>query len=253
VFPSDTSNPNFPSVLYNGMIAPLQPFGIKGVIWYQGENNAGRAYQYRTLLPSLISDWRSHWGEGAFPFFIVQLANWQVPPSSPGDDAWAELREAQFLTAQRTQNSGIATAVDIGDPNDIHPKNKQEVGRRLALVALAKTYGQSIEYSGPVYSSFKIEGSSIRVTFKHADSGLSAKADAPLSGFAIAGADKKFVWADASIDGQTVVVSSAGVPAPVSVRYAWAIDPTISLYNKAGLPALPFRTDNWPGVTYNNK
>ena len=253
LFPSDPTNPNFPSVLYNGMISPIQTFGIKGVIWYQGENNVGRAYQYRTLLPAMIGDWRQHWGQGAFPFYIVQLAGLGAPAVQPGDDNWAELREAQLMTAEHTQNSGLALAVDVGDPNDIHPKNKQEVGRRLSLVALAKTYGQNIEYSGPAYKSYKVEAGSVRLSFTHLGGGLTAKDNAPLTGFAIAGSDRKFVWADAKIDGDTVVVSSAQVPAPVAVRYAWSIDPAISLYNQAGLPASPFRTDDWPGITFGNK
>ena len=253
VFPSDVHNQNFPSVLYNGMIAPIQTFGIRGAIWYQGENNASRAYQYRALLPAMIGDWRQHWGEGPCPFYIVQLANFRPPSEQPGDDEWAELREAQLMTAEHTPNSGIALAVDIGDANNIHPKNKQEVGRRLSLVALAKTYGQAIEYSGPVYRAYKVEAGAIRIAFTHLGGGLVAKDGAALTGFAVAGADHKFVWGDAKIDGDTVVVSSAQVPSPVAVRYAWSINPAVSLYNQAGLPAPPFRTDDWPGITYNNK
>lgn len=252
ITPMDPANPSFPTVLYNGMISPIAGFGIKGVIWYQGENNAGRAYQYRTLLPTLIADWRQHWGEGAFPFYIVQLANWQTPSAQPGEDNWAELREAQFLTAAHVQNSGLAVTIDIGDPNDIHPKNKQEVGRRLSLVALAKSYGEKISYSGPVYKSMKVESASIRLYFTDLEGGLVAKGGS-LTGFAIAGSDRKFVWADAKIDGNTVVVSSQTVAAPTEVRYAWSINPVCDLYNEAGLPAVPFRTDNWPGITFGVK
>ena len=239
---------NTPTTLFNGMVNPLIPFGIKGAIWYQGEANAGRAYQYRTLLPAMIGDWRTRWGEGNFPFYIVQLANW-----APGGDSWPELQEAQWLTAKNVPNVGIATAIDIGDAIDIHPKNKQEVGRRLALVAEAQAFGEKVEDSGPLYKAMTVDGGAIRLTFTHLGGGLTAKNAAPLTGFTIAGADRKFVPADARIDGDAVAVSSALVPSPVAVRYAWAADPAISLYNKANLPALPFRTDDWPGVTVNNK
>jgi sialate O-acetylesterase len=238
---------NTPTTLYNGMIAPLIPFGIKGALWYQGETNAGRAYQYRTLLPTMIGDWRARWGEGNFPFYIVQLANW-----APGGESWAELREAQWLTAKNVPNAGIATAIDIGDTTDIHPKNKQEVGRRLALVAEAQA-GEKVEDSGPLYKAMTVDGGAIRLTFDHLGGGLTAKAGGPLTGFTLAGADRKFVPANARIDGDSIVVSSLQVTAPVAVRYAWAADPAVSLYNKAGLPALPFRTDDWPGVTVNNR
>jgi sialate O-acetylesterase len=235
------NNPNGATVLYNGMIAPLVPFGIRGAIWYQGESNAGRAQQYRTLLPTMIRDWRSRFGVGDFPFYIVQLANFQATEAQPTDPPWAYLREAQMLTAQNVPNSGLASAIDIGEAGDIHPKNKQDVGRRLALNALALTYKQPIEYSGPRYRSMKIEGDAVRLTFDHA-AGMTAKGGT-LQGFAIAGADKKFVWADAKIEGNTVVVSSPQVKQPAAVRYAWANNPVANLYNAAGLPALPFRTD----------
>ncbi len=231
------SNPNVVSVLYNGMIAPLVPFGIKGALWYQGESNAGRAQQYQTLLPTLIKDWRTRFGVGNFPFLLVQLAGFQ-----PGD-VWPELREAQMMTAVHVPNVGIATAIDIGDQTDIHPKNKQEVGRRLALVAEAKVYGGKGEYSGPVYKSMQVEGRTIRLTFAHLGDGLMAKDGNPLTSFTIAGKDANFVAANARIEGATVVVSSPQVPTPVAVRYAWAGYPETSLYNKAGLPAFPFRTD----------
>ncbi|HEX8235788.1 MAG TPA: sialate O-acetylesterase [Abditibacteriaceae bacterium] len=243
------NNPNGVTVLYNGMIAPLVPFGIKGAIWYQGESNAGRGQQYRTLLPTMIRDWRSRFGVGDFPFYIVQLANFMATEAQPSDPAWAYLREAQMLTAQTVPNAGIATAIDIGEAGDIHPKNKQDVGRRLALNALALTYKQPVEYSGPLYRSMKIEGDAVRLTFSHAASmtagggTLQGFAIPTLQGFAIAGADKKFVWANARIEGNTVVVSSPQVKQPVAVRYAWANNPVANLYNAAGLPALPFRTD----------
>jgi sialate O-acetylesterase len=245
------NNPNFPTVLYNGMISPLLQFGIKGAIWYQGESNAGRAYQYRTLLPTMIRDWRSRWGVGEFPFFIVQLANFMQTDPEPKDDAWPELREAQYLTTQAVPNAGLAVTIDIGDAADIHPKDKQDVGKRLALAALGIAYKKPIEYSGPVYKSMKVEGDKVQLQFSHLGGGLEARGG-ELKGFAIAGADRKFVWADARIDGDSVVVSSPQVKQPVAVRYAWANNPVCNLYNKTDLPAVPFRTDTWPGVTANN-
>ncbi|HEY3411996.1 MAG TPA: sialate O-acetylesterase [Armatimonadota bacterium] len=238
-------NVNFPTVLYNGMISPVIPFAIKGAIWYQGEGNAGRAYQYRTLLPTMIGDWRHRWNEGRFPFLIVQLAGFMQRKAEPADDAWAELREAQYLTAATGKNIGIATAVDIGDAGDIHPKNKQEVGRRLALVALARFCGKKVAYSGPEYRSMKIEKGAIRLTFDHVGGGLVAR-DGKTGGFAVAGEDRKFVWADVKVEGDTLVVSAAGVPNPVAVRYAWDANPETSIFNGDGLPLFPFRTDNWP-------
>lgn len=236
-------NPNIPTVLYNGMINPIAPFAIKGAIWYQGESNADRATQYRRLLPTMIGSWRTSFAQGNFPFYIVQLAGYRNPPAQPGNDNWAELREAQWLTARKVPNSGIATAIDIGDQADIHPKNKQEVGRRLALVAEAKTYNKHVEYSGPVFHSMRIEGGTVRVTFDYAE-GLNSK-DNPVKGFALAGADHKWAWANAHIEGNTVVLSSADVPQPVAVRYGWSSFTDANLINAAGLPAFPFRTDNW--------
>jgi sialate O-acetylesterase len=236
-------NPNVTTVLYNAMIAPLVPYGIKGAIWYQGESNASRGQQYQTLLPTLITDWRRQFGQGNFPFYIVQLANFMAPDVEPRDDGWPRLREAQNIAAQRVPNAGVAVTIDIGDEKDIHPRNKQDVGKRLALLALAKDYGQKIEFSGPAYKSMTVQGNSIRLNFDHAQ-GLMAKGD-KLTGFAIAGADKKFVWADARIEGNSIVVSSPQVAAPVAVRYAWGNNPAANLYNGAGLPASPFRTDNW--------
>jgi len=250
--PPDENNPNVVTVLYNGMIAPLLPFAIKGAIWYQGESNADRAGQYRRLLPAMIGDWRARFGVGDFPFYIVQLAAFQATNAEPRENSWAELREAQALTAKNVPNCGLALAIDIGNAADIHPKNKQEVGRRLALNALAKTYGKKVEYSGPWYRSMKVDGDKIRLSFDHVDGGLVAR-DGKLAGFAIAGEDHKFVWADAVIDGQTIVVSSPDVSQPAAVRYAWDINPVCNLYNQAGLPAVPFRTDNWPMITEKSK
>ena len=245
-------NPNISTVLYNGMIAPLLPFAIKGAIWYQGESNAERAYQYRALLPTMIKDWRSRFGVGDFGFHIVSLANYKPVSAAPRDSDWAELREAQAMAAKALPNCGIAMAIDIGDAADIHPRNKQEVGRRLARSALAITYGRNIEWSGPWYRSMETTGNGIRLTFDHAKSGLVAKGD-KVTGFAIAGEDRKFVWADAVIEGTTVLVSSPAVAKPVAVRYGWDANPTCNLSNKEHLPAVPFRTDDWPGVTVENQ
>lgn len=241
-------NPNLPTVLYNGMIQPLVPYAVKGAIWYQGESNAGQAYQYRTLLPTMITSWHKSWGQGAFPFLIVQLAGFMAPPAQPGDDQWAELREAQYMTTKKVAHAGIATAIDIGEQADIHPKNKEEVGRRLALVAESEDYHMKVASSGPVYKSMSVENGAIRLSFDHLEGGLVAK-DGALKGFAIAGDDHKWVWADAKIDGNTVVVSSSKVANPVAVRYSWAAFMDSNLYNQAGLPAFPFRTDNWKGIT----
>lgn len=237
-------NQNFTS-LFNGMINPLIPFGIKGVIWYQGESNAGQAYRYRQLMTLLIDDWRSRWGAGEFPFLMVQLANYgkDKDVAEPGKSQWAELREAQLLTTQNVPNTGMAVTIDIGQGDDIHPRNKQEVGRRLGLYALAATYGRKTEFSGPVYKSFKTEGNQIKIYFDHVGKGLEAKGGA-LKGFAVAGEDGKYKWADAKIEGDVVMVSSADVKNPKNVRYAWQDNPEYAnLYNKAGLPASPFRTD----------
>jgi sialate O-acetylesterase len=230
-----------PSALYNAMIAPFTPYPIRGAIWYQGESNVGRAEEYSVLFPAMIEDWRKAWGIGEFPFLFVQLANFMERKPEPSESAWAELREAQ-MAALRLPNTAMAVAIDIGEANDIHPKNKQDVGKRLALAALAKAYGFKIEYSGPLFERMEIEGNKARIFFTHTGSGLVCKGD-KLLGFAIAGEDKKFVWADAKIEGKTVVVWSDKVQKPVAVRYAWADNPECNLYNKEGLPAVPFRTD----------
>ena len=241
-------NWRLPTVLFNAMIAPIIPFGIRGTIWYQGESNAGRAHQYQTLFPLMIRDWRDRWGQGKFPFLYVQLTSFLERKPEPADDAWAELREAQTMTlAQR--NTGMAVTIDIGDADNIHPRNKQDVGKRLALVARHVAYGETLVYSGPMYRSMQIEGNAIRINFDHCGSGLKTSTDAPLTGFAIAGLDKQFVWANAHIEGDTVVVSSRSVQNPVAVRYAWASNPACNLANAEGLPASPFRTDTWKGIT----
>jgi sialate O-acetylesterase len=251
--PNNVAGRSVSSSLYNGMIAPLVPFAIKGAIWYQGESNAGRHAEYRDLLTTMIRDWRAQWGS-EFAFHIQQLVNNSEPPKDANQRTnWSYLREAQVQLADTVPKCGIAVGIELGEAFSIHPKNKQDVGKRLALVALEKTYGRKIESSGPRYDSMKVEGGAIRVKFTHA-AGLHAKAG-PLQRFAIAGADKKFVWADAKIDpstssglaGDSVVVSSPQVPQPVAVRYAWANNPDgCNLYNSAGLSASPFRTDDWP-------
>jgi sialate O-acetylesterase len=231
------------NVRYNGMIAPILPFSIKGAIWYQGETNVGRGEQYERLMPVLIRDWRTRFGVGDFPFLIVQLANFMDRRDAPTESEWARLREAQLRISQTVPHSGLAVALDIGDAKDIHPKNKQDVGYRLALAALSVAYGRKLEFSGPIYRSMKVEGSAIRLSFDHTGGGLVAKGGAPLIGFAVAGEDGRFVWADAVIEGKEIVVSSPSVRKPVAVRYGWADNPAINLYNGAGLPASPFRTD----------
>jgi len=250
--PTKPGNRLSPSGLYNGMIAPLIPYGICGAIWYQGESNAERAYQYQKLFPALIKNWRNDWRQGDFPFLFVQLANFKAVKPEPSESDWAELREAQLMTLA-LPNTAMAVTIDIGEANDIHPKNKQDVGRRLALWALAKSYGEKLVYSGPVYKSMGVEGNKIILYFDHIGSGLVAGGGEPLKGFATAAADRKFVWAEAKVDGDTIVVSSDKVCQPVAVRYAWADNPVCNLYNKEGLPASPFRTDDWPGITINKK
>lgn len=241
--PPNPNAPNRPSVLFNAMIQPLIPFAIRGAIWYQGESNASRAMQYRTLLPTLITDWRARFGVGDFPFLIVQLANFMPRSEQPEESAWAELREAQTLTTTRLPKVGQALAIDIGDAQDIHPRNKQEVGRRLGLIAETLAYDRQVASSGPRFTGMQVTTNGQAVlSFSHTDGGLQVKGEA-LTGFAICGADKKFVWAQARIMGEQVVVSAAAVPQPVAVRYAWGNNPACTLINGAGLPAVPFRTD----------
>lgn len=284
--PSDPDkSPNSPSVLYNAMIHPLLPFAIKGAIWYQGESNAGRAYEYRTLFPAMIQSWRSAWGYD-FPFYFVQLAPWKVIKDKASESDWAELREAQLLTAERLPRTGMAVITDTTnqatDQRDIHPQNKGPVGERLALAALQTTYGLPIVGLSPVYDGRVVfEGDRAIVHFvqpgmssnrgdtrrgglirnlvrglRRNDSYETVPVAAELvgkgeklTGFAIAGEDRKFVWADATIVGNTVLVSSPEVQHPVAVRFGWADYPVVNLFNKEGLPVSPFRTDDWPGVT----
>lgn len=242
-----------PTGLYNAMIAPVAPYGIAGAIWYQGESNASRAYQYRKLFPAMIRCWRETWGQGDFPFIWVQLANFMKRQPEPGESAWAELREAQTMTLSLPK-TGQAIAIDIGEADDIHPRNKQDVGIRLCLVAQHMHYGdKDVVASGPTYKSMSIKGSQVTLTFTDIGGGLMTRDGLPLAGFAVAGADRKFHWAQAKIVGSTVVVSCDAVENPVAVRYGWADNPNCNLYNAAGLPAGPFRTDNWPGLTVNNR
>ncbi|MBM3493580.1 MAG: sialate O-acetylesterase, partial [Armatimonadetes bacterium] len=240
--PGDPSKPAWdawtPTGLYNGMIAPLVPYAIAGAIWYQGESNASRAYQYRKLFPAMIQCWRDAWGQGDFPFIWVQLANFMKRQADPGDSAWAELREAQTMTLSMP-NTGQALAIDIGEADDIHPRNKQDVGVRLCLQAQHIRYGdKDTVASGPTYKSLSVSGSKATVVFTNIGGGLIARDGLPLAGFAVAGADRKFHWAQARISGSTVVVSSPEVEVPVAVRYGWADNPNCTLYNAAGLPAV---------------
>ena len=233
-----------PTQLHNGMIAPLVPFAIKGAIWYQGESNAGNAMGYRRQFPAMIRNWREDWGY-EFPFLFVQLANFMKRSDQPEESQWAELREAQLMTLSALPKTGMAVIIDIGEADDIHPRNKQDVGHRLAVSAQKVAYGRDAVHSGPIYDSMKVEGDKVRLTFKHTGSGLVAKDGETVNGFAVAGEDRKFVWADAKIDGNSIVVSSKDVSKPVAVRYAWADNPEANLYNTEGLPASPFRTDDW--------
>jgi sialate O-acetylesterase len=238
------------SALYNGMIAPLVPYAIRGVLWYQGEYNTDRAYQYRTLLPVFIHAWRTAWQQPDLPFLIVQLPNLAGDTTGPSAGSqWAELREAQWMTTRTVPKTGMAVTIDIG--GDLHPPDKLPVGQRLFAVARALVYGEkNVVFAGPAYESMRVEGNTIRLHFASQGSALVAKGDT-LKGFAIAGADRTFVWGDARIEGTDILVSSPAIATPVAVRYAWANNPAATLYNAAGFPAVPFRTDDWPGETLN--
>ena len=237
-----------PTELYNGMIAPLIPFAIKGAIWYQGESNAGRAHQYRTLFADMIRNWRDDWQQGDFTFLTVQLAPFKAIKADPGESDWAELREAQLLSTRVLPKAGMVVITDVGEEKDIHPKRKGPVGARLALAARGIAYGEKIEFSGPVYKSMKVKDGNAIISFEHTKGGLEARGG-DLKGFAICGADHKFVWAKAEIEGDKVAVSSPLVPQPVAVRYGWADFPVVNLWNKSDLPATPFRTDDFPMIT----
>lgn len=272
--PNPTPIQCLPATLFNGMIQPLLPYAIRGAIWYQGEANASRAWQYRTAFPLMITDWRARWQQGDFPFYFCQLANFTAKSDQPGDSNWAELRDAQTATLA-LPNSGQAVLIDIGESADIHPRNKRDAGERLARIALARDYGRPLPYSGPLFRTASNEPGRVRLHFTHTDGGLVAHPlpavydvrsangetapllrntpQSELEGFAICGADRKWVWAEARIENSSVVVSSPAVPEPVAVRYAWANNPTCNLYNGVGLPAVPFRTDDFPAVTRDSR
>ncbi len=246
-------DPNVHTLLYNAMINPLVPYALRGVIWYQGENNVSQAYQYRDLMPMMINDWRGKWGQ-EFPFLMVQLANYMQRVDHPEESAWAELREAQLMTRRVMDGVGMVTTIDIGDANDIHPKNKQEVGHRLALVARHLAYGEQLVYEGPLYCGYRVEADKLRVLFSPSScEGLKASDGGVLKGFELAGVDHVWHEADAEVVDGTVVVSSSDVSFPLAARYAWADNPECNLVNGAGLPASPFRTDDWDGVTRGNR
>jgi sialate O-acetylesterase len=232
----------YPAFLFNGMINPIVSYGIKGFLWYQGEDNASAPVEYRTLFPMLIKDWRSRWKQEDLPFLFVQLPNYMNRQPEPAESNWASLREAQSL-ALALPNTGMATTIDIGEAADIHPKNKKEVGKRLALIAEKAVYHKAVQAYGPTYESYKIQGDQIKISFSETGSGLAVQGGIELKGFAIAGSGHKFYWANARIEGNTVIVSSSKVNKPLAVRYAWADNPDCNLINKERLPAGPFRTD----------
>jgi sialate O-acetylesterase len=243
-----------PANIYNGVLKPTIGYGIRGAIWYQGESNASRAYQYRDLFPLMIQSWRNEWSIGEFPFYWVQLADFMAEKSEPVDSSWAELREAQTMTMSKLPNTGEAVIIDLGEANDIHPKNKQDVAKRLARWALARDYGISVPYRSPLYKSMEKKDGKIVVTFDHVGRGLRPFDVAEPRGFAIASSDGKFVWAKAKVVGRDQVeVWSDEVSDPAAVRYAWADNPVCNLYSQSGLPVTPFRTDDRPGVTAESK
>lgn len=249
-----------PGNLYAGVLHPTIGYGIKGAIWYQGETNASRAKEYQELFPFMIEHWRKEWKQGDFPFYWVQLADYKDYKSEPGDSDWAELREAQTLTMTKLPNTGQCVITDLGEANDIHPRNKRDVAERLVRWALAKDYGLKIPYSSPVFKNVKFEGGQAILTFDHAETGLRVVDMDEVQGFAICGKDRKWVWADAVIlpdsklsprtpRGNQIAVSSQQVPEPVAVRFAWADNPVANVYSAEGLPLTPFRTDDFPLIT----
>ena len=241
------NNPVMASVLYNGMLAPIVPLSITGAIWYQGESHEKLAAPYYNLLPAMISDWRRLFGQGDFPFYIVSLPVYRHRSEAPVDDGWTGVREAQSLAAKNVPHSCLAVTVDTGNPDNVHPIDKREPGERLALCALGEHYGRDVVYSGPTLKSVERVSGTIRLHFDHVEGGLLAKGG-ELGEFSVAGDDRKWHWASARIEGDSIVVSSASVPNPKEVRYAWQANPKATLFNGAGLPAAPFRTDNWPGI-----
>lgn len=258
--PKDFSNPddrkpnNWPTSLFYGMLEPVIPFGIKGALWYQGESNAPRAYQYREIFPLMIEDWRTHWNQGDFPFLWVQLANFKQPKEKAEDSDWAELREAQTM-ALSLPNTGQAVIIDKGEANDIHPRDKWTVGQRLAAAAKKVAYGLEVVHSGPTYNAMRVEGNTVRISFDNVGSGLVVDDKyGYVKGFSVAGSDKVFHWVKGRQDGNEIVLDTSKISNPVAVRYGWADNPDdVNLYNKEGLPANPFRTDEWQGITYGKK
>ena len=243
-----------PANLFNGRVAPLVPFAIRGVIWYQGETNAGRAYQYRDMFPLMIRNWRDAWKQGDFSFYWVQLADFQAERPEPGDSAWAELREAQTMTLDALHHTGQAVIIDIGEGSDIHPRNKLEVGKRLARLALAQDYGMDFVHQSPRFESMEVKDGKAIVTLAHRGSGLRTVDKREVLGFAIAGEDHAWHHAQAKIeDDGRITVWSDDVAQPTAVRYAWADNPICNLYNNEGLPVTPFRSDDWQGVTAENR
>lgn len=254
-FDPEEKRPNsWPTSLFYGMLEPVIPFGIKGALWYQGESNAPKAYQYREIFPLMIEDWRKHWGQGDFPFLWVQLANFKAAKDEPDESDWAELREAQTMTLS-LPNTAQAVIIDKGEADDIHPRDKWTVAKRLTVAAEKIAYGKDVVYSGPVYRSMNKEGNQLRLSFDHIGSGLEVKDKyGYVKGFAVAGADKKFRWVKGVQDGNDVVLDVSGISNPSAVRYGWADNPDdLNVYNKEGLPLNPFRTDDWQGITYGKK
>jgi sialate O-acetylesterase len=243
-----------PGALFNGSIAPLTSFAIKGVIWYQGEANVERAHEYRELFPAMIRDWRDHWLQGDFPFLFVQLANYQKEEEMPGESEWAELREAQVM-ALELPATGMAVTIDIGEADDIHPKNKEEVGRRLGLVALGIAYDKDRVYTGPTFKKMKLMGRTVVIKLgTHGSTLVTTDKYGYIKGFQMAGKNRQFYWARAWFEDGNIVVQSDQVNHPVAVRYAWSSNPgNLDLYNKEGLPTAPFRTDDWEGSTTGKK
>lgn len=241
----DPANANATGVLYNGMIHPVIPYALRGFIWYQGESNGDRGYEYRTLFPAMIANWRKEWGLGDLPFLFVQLAPYFEKKDDPGPSYWAELREAQLLTSQRVKNTAMAVITDYGDEQDIHPPWKKPVGERLALAARALAYGEKIPYNGPIFKGMGIQENKIVLEFDHTYGGL-VSGDGKLAGFTVAGDDRVFHKAEALLEDNRVIAWSDEVAKPVAVRYGWSDYPDVNLYNGAGLPASPFRTDDWP-------
>jgi sialate O-acetylesterase len=245
---------NRPSNLYNGRVEPIVPYAIRGAIWYQGESNASRAYQYRHLFPLMIRNWREAWQQGDFPFYWVQLADFQDEPAQPGDSDWAELREAQTMTQDAVPHAGEAVIIDIGEAADIHPRNKLEVARRLARLALANDYGVHMAHKSPRFESLSVHDGKATLTFKERGGGLRTVDRRDVLGFAIAGADRQWHAAQAKLlENGTIEVWSDAVASPVAVRYAWASNPVCNVFSAEGLPLTPFRTDDWPGVTVDKR